>query len=87
MNPQIPFFIFCLLIHGAIFFSSQQQDRHLRLMGGLALAFNTWLAWYGGLMLEVSDNEALQLLGMILHKAPYYLPLLSFLVYWRTNRT
>jgi len=86
MSPQLPFFIFCLLIHGAVFFSSQQNDRHLRLMGGLAVAFNTWPAWYGGMLLEVNENSGLQLLGSVLHQAPYYLPLLSFLVYWRSSK-
>ena len=85
MQVQLPIFILSLLVHAGIFLTSAKSDRRLRFMAGLAILFNTWPAWYAGLVIEASPEVAWQWLGKALSLAPYYLPLLSFLVYFRTG--
>lgn len=82
MKAEIPFFILCVLIHIGVYLSSGRPDRRLKLMAGLAVLFNTWPAWYGGVILaETSATGFTHYLGVFLRLAPLYLPLLSFLVY------
>jgi len=87
MQVQIPLFILCLLVHAGIFLTSAKPDRRLRFMAGLAVLFATWPAWYSGVILSTSGlttgQGGMAWLVIMLVNAPYYLPLLSFLVYWR----
>lgn len=86
MQVQLPIFLLSLLVHAGIFLTSPAADRRLRLMAGLAIAFSSWPAWYGGMLMTLYPDAASPWLGSLLSRAPYYLPLLSFLVYLRRSR-
>ena len=86
MPVKIPLFILCLLIHAGIYLTSARTDRRLYFMAGLAVPFNTWPAWYGGSLLVATSRGGMQLLGIVLQNASFYLPFLSFLVYLRLQR-
>ena len=83
MQVQLPIFLLSLVVHAGIFLTSQATDRRLRLMAGLTLVFCTWPAWYRGMVMTTSPGGPLAWLSVLLIWAPYYLPVLSFLVYWR----
>lgn len=83
MQTEIPFFVFCVLIHISIYLTSNWRDRRLRLTLGMVILFLALPAWYGGTLLEVSEETMQHWLGRILQMAPYYLPLISFIAYVR----
>lgn len=85
MQVQIPIFLLSLLVHAGIFLTSRAPDRRLRLMAGLAVVFATWPSWYSGMVMTVSPDGLISWLARVLTWAPYYLPVCSFLVYWRGN--
>lgn len=86
MQVQLPIFILSLLVHAGIFLTSDRNDRRPRFLAGLAILFNTWPAWYAGFVMATSADMVYLWLGMALFRAPYYLPFLSFLVYWRSGK-
>lgn len=86
MQVQLPIFILSFLVHAAIYLTSSKPDRRLRMMAGLALLFNTYPIWFGGQYLEGGTSVAMQWLSLLMVKAPYYFPLLSFLVYIRGKK-
>ena len=83
MQVQLPIFLLSLILHAGIFLTSRLPDRKLRLMAGLAVVFSTWPAWYSGVVMTTTPDSALAWLSRLLTLAPYFLPLLSFLVYRR----
>ena len=84
MQVQLPIFILALLVHTGIFLTSEKTDRKLRWMAGLSIAFMTWPLWYSGYML--GTPSALLDISSLMVYAPYYLPILSFLVYYRPKK-
>lgn len=83
MQTEIPFILFCILIHASLYLSSDRADRRLRLVAGMVVLLATGPAWYGGVQLAGAQDALRHWLGVILRMAPYYLPLVSFAVYWR----
>ena len=81
MQAPLPFFIFCLLVHLGVYLSSGRADRRLKLMAGLAILFNTWPLWWGGILLLDADDLIYRNLGQVLRLAPFWVPLLSFIIY------
>ena len=84
MQVQLPVFILSLLVHAGIFLTSEKTDRKLSLMAGLTIVFMTWPLWYSGYMLG-TPSASLDIASLMAY-APYYLPILSFLVYYRPNK-
>ena len=83
MQVQLPIIILCLLLHAGIFLTSARQDKNPRLIAALGFLLCTWPVWYAGLLLEPSNVTLYHWLGRLMVKAPYFLPLCTFLVYIR----
>ena len=85
MLVQLPIFILALLVHAGIFLTSESSDRKLRFMAGLTIVFMTWPLWYSGNILGTQSSFLNT--GSLMAYAPYYLPILSFLVYYRPKKS
>jgi hypothetical protein len=76
-----------MLVHVGLYLTSAKIDRRRKFLTGLAILLFTWPAWYAGVQMSAADATVYQVLGKVLFRAPYYLPFLSFLAYWRTSKS
>lgn len=83
MHVQFPIFILSLLVHTGIYLTSGKRDRLPKLVAGLLVLMSSWVIWYGGQLLQARADMALPWLTLAMRNAPYYMPLFSFLVYYR----
>lgn len=88
MSASTPFFVLIMLLHLGIFVTSPHADKLKRLLMALGLtSLSIPMVVIGFQLDQVSvEGQLSNNAAMVLLNAPYYLPIVAFLVYIRRWR-
>lgn len=83
MPVSFALFALVLLVHIAIFLSSLEPDRLRKAVQAILLLSCSYPLMLIGILLEAMEAGWLRAVAPVFVNGPYYVPLLSFLIYWR----